>query len=245
MQGIQPRVHSTITSLCCYLMSNGNIMNVYAHQWEQRKEPHAVCHCLLRIKRVFFAATLIGQLSCSLRHSHWGIARGSRLHFSFAICHKISINWINLRKAQLQMRSKRESGMQSTDSVAAALAAVVLAATVFKSSLMTVAAVTTPVPPRRAKRAAADEADGEAAGCICLSAARPLWSLPHWCHVHWIRSPWLHFSWLLMFLFMTALPFSFAIPQTLPPHSSFPSAACSWLSSLSSSCLMSTLGISS
>lgn len=43
------------------------------------------------------------------------------------------------------MRSKRESGMQSTDSVAAALAAVVLAATVFKSSLMTVAAVTTPV----------------------------------------------------------------------------------------------------
>lgn len=110
MQGIQPRVHSTITSLCCYLMSNGNIMNVYAHQWEQRKEPHAVCHCLLRIKRVFFPATLIGQLSCSLRHSHWGIARGSRLHFSFAICHKISINWINLRKAQLQMRSKRESG---------------------------------------------------------------------------------------------------------------------------------------
>lgn len=41
----------------------------------------------------------------------------SRLRFSFVICHKISINWINLPKAQLQMRSKRQSGMQYTVTV--------------------------------------------------------------------------------------------------------------------------------
>lgn len=136
--------------------------------------------------------------------------------------------------------------MQSTDSVAAALAAVVLAATVFKSSLMTVAAVTTPVPPRRAKRAAADEADGEAAGSRL--------HLPVSCQAAVVSatvvSRALNPKPLVAFQLAADVSVHdgvchFHSPFAMPPHSSFPSAACSWLSSLSSSCLMSTLGISS
>lgn len=143
------------------------------------------------------------------------------------------------------MRCKRESGMQSTDSVAAALAAVVLAATVFKSSLMTVAAVTTPVPPRRAKRAAADEA-GRRRGCRL--------HLPVSCQAAVVSATLVSraLNPKPLVAFQLAADVSvhdgvchFHSPFAMPPHSSFPSAACSWLSSLSSSCLMSTLGISS